>query len=123
MGANSQEREEAPAPPPAEGEVPGQGPYSPAYTRYVLFMLLLVAVFNNIDRTILSILVEPIKAEFELSDTAMGAAMGVAFVLVYTATALPVASWAEFGVRRSIIAGGVFVWRKKRRGGQTIKNI
>ncbi|MGE4652241.1 MAG: MFS transporter [Myxococcota bacterium] len=110
MTDTSPEREETSAPFPAEGEAPGQGPYSPAYTRYVLFMLLLVAVFNNIDRTILSILVEPIKAEFELSDTAMGAAMGVAFVLVYTATALPVASWAEFGVRRSIIAGGVFVW-------------
>ena len=48
--------------PQAEGEAPGQSPHSPVYTRYVLFMLLLVAVFNNVDRTILSILVEPIKA-------------------------------------------------------------
>jgi len=96
--------------PEGDDEAPGQSPYSPAYTGYVLFMLLLVAVFNNVDRTILSILVEPIKAEFALSDTAMGAAMGVAFVLVYTITALPVSRWAEFGVRRSIIAGGLFLW-------------
>jgi MFS family permease len=83
---------------------------SEAYTRYVLAVVLLVMVFNNVDRTILSILIEPIKAEFGVSDTAMGAAMGLAFTLVYSVVSLPVARWADFGVRRSIIALGLFVW-------------
>ena len=39
-----------------------RSPYSPIYTRYVLGMVLLVMIFNNVDRTILSILVRPIKA-------------------------------------------------------------
>jgi MFS family permease len=83
---------------------------SEAYTRYVLGVVLLVMIFNNVDRTILSILVEPIKAEFGVSDTAMGAAMGLAFTLVYSVVSLPVSRWADFGVRRSIIALGLFVW-------------
>jgi len=76
----------------------------------VLGVVLVVMIFNNVDRTILSILVEPIKAEFGVSDTAMGAAMGLAFTLVYSFVSLPVARWADFGVRRSIIALGLFVW-------------
>ncbi len=91
--------------PPASSQ-----PYSTAYTRYVIAVVFMVAVFNNIDRTVLSILVEPIKLEFSMSDTQMGAAMGLAFTLVYTVTAIPVARWADFGVRRSIVAGALFIW-------------
>ena len=87
-----------------------EGPYSEAYTRYVLGIVLLVSVFNNMDRTVLSILVEPIRHEFALSDTGMGALMGPAFVIVYTVTSLPVARWADVGVRRTIIAAGLFLW-------------
>jgi len=85
-------------------------PYSEGYTRYVLGVVLLVAVFNNVDRTVLSILVEPIKRDFGMSDTQMGAAMGMAFTIVYTLTALPVARWADIGVRRSIVAGALLLW-------------
>jgi MFS family permease len=67
-------------------------------------------VFNNVDRTVLSILVEPIKQDFGMSDTQMGAAMGLAFTIVYTLTAIPVARWADFSVRRSIVAGALLIW-------------
>ncbi len=87
-----------------------RGPYSDAYTRYVLGVVLLVMIFNNVDRTILSILVDDIKAEFGLSDTQMGAAMGLAFTLVYTTLSLPIARVADFGVRRTIVSIGLFVW-------------
>jgi MFS family permease len=85
-------------------------PFSAGYTRYVLGVVFLVMVFNTVDRTVLSILVEPIKAEFGMSDTEMGAAMGLAFTIVYTLTALPVARWADFTVRRSIVAGALLIW-------------
>ncbi|MCE2391231.1 MAG: MFS transporter [Proteobacteria bacterium] len=99
-----------PAPATAPVQAERQGPYSPAYTRYVLFIALLVMVFNNLDRTILGILVEPIKRDLSMSDTQMGAAMGVAFTLVYSLLALPVARWADHGVRRSIVAIGLLCW-------------
>lgn len=95
---------------PGDVALEGVAPYSPAYTRYVMGILLLVMAFSSIDRTILSILVEPIRQEFGFSDTEMGALMGVAFTLVYTLTALPVARWADFGVRTSIVALGLFFW-------------
>lgn len=85
-------------------------PFSTGYTRYVLGIVFLIQIFNNVDRTVLSILVEPIKKDFDMSDTQMGAAMGLAFTIVYTLTALPVARWADFGVRRSIVAGALLIW-------------
>ncbi len=85
--------------------------YSTGYTRYVMGMVLLVMIFSNIDRTILSILVRPIKAEFELTDTQMGWLLGPAFAIVYSILALPFGRWADTtGVRRSIIAGCLVVW-------------
>jgi MFS family permease len=102
-----------PAAPPA---------YSQAYTRYVLGLVLLVMIFNNLDRTILSILVEPIRKEFDLSDAKMGAAMGLAFTLVYSLLSLPIARWADFGVRRSIVALGLFIWSGFTAGTALVKS-
>ena len=47
-------------------------PYSRGYTLYVLGVALCVMIFNNVDRTILGILVEPIKADLGLTDTQVG---------------------------------------------------
>ena len=86
-------------------------PYSPLYTRYVLFMVLLTMIFSNVDRTILSILVEPIKKDFQLTDTQMGWLLGPAFAVVYTMLCLPLGRYADTtGVRRSIVAWSLFVW-------------
>lgn len=41
----------------------------PAYRAYVLMLLVIAYAFNVIDRYILTILREPIRAEFDLSDT------------------------------------------------------
>jgi sugar phosphate permease len=48
-----------------------------SYRRYVLFILTLVYVFNFVDRQILVILQEPIKAELGLSDTQLGLLTGL----------------------------------------------
>ena len=86
-------------------------PYPSLYTRYVLFMVLLTMIFSNIDRTILSILVEPIKQEFKLTDTQIGLLLGPAFAVVYTLLCLPLGRYADTtGVRRNIVAYSLFVW-------------
>lgn len=90
---------------------PKQGPYSVAYTRYVLGMVLLTMVFNNVDRTILSILVKPVKAEFGLSDTQIGFLLGPAFAIVYSLLVLPIGRYADTtGVRRNIVSASIFLW-------------
>jgi predicted MFS family arabinose efflux permease len=73
-------------------------------------VLFLVYVFNFIDRTILAILLEPIKRDLGISDTAMGFLTGFAFAAFYTVAGIPIARWADRGVRRSIIAMGLAVW-------------
>jgi predicted MFS family arabinose efflux permease len=83
---------------------------SPAYARYVLGLLFVVFVVNFVDRQILSILLEPIKADLGVSDTAMGFLTGIAFALFYTVAGIPIARLADHGTRRTIIAVGLAVW-------------
>ncbi len=66
-------------------------------------------VFNFIDRQILAILLEPIKQELQVSDTAMGFLTGIAFALLYTLAGIPIARWANRGTHRTIIALGIAV--------------
>ena len=87
------------SPPPQLTPVVG-GPY--AY--YVLAVLFIVYIFNFIDRQILAILLEPIKQDLKVSDTAMGFLTGFAFAVFYTFAGLPLARIADSWVRRSLIA-------------------
>jgi len=97
--------------PNQKGEAaPGEAPVSDAYRRYVLGLLLVVYVFNFVDRQILTILAEAIRLDLELSDTALGFLGGFAFALFYTLAGIPIARWADRGVRRSIIALGLLAW-------------
>ncbi len=89
---------------------PGPSPTSPGYARYALGLLLVVYVFNFIDRQILSILLEDIRAEIALSDAQLGFLGGIAFALFYTFAGIPIARWADRGSRRNIIALSVVVW-------------
>jgi predicted MFS family arabinose efflux permease len=80
------------------------------YTRWVLGLMLAVAVFNVVDRTIVAILLESIKRDLQLSDAELGWIVGFAFAAVYAVTSIPVARMADVGVRRSIIATGLAAW-------------
>ena len=83
---------------------------SPAYANYVLAVMFLAYVFNFIDRQIISILLEPIKEELGVTDTAMGFLTGTAFAMFYATLGIPIARWADVWVRRSIIAIGTAIW-------------
>ncbi len=78
--------------------------------RMMLSLLVLLYVINYIDRQILSVLLEPIKQELEVSDTAMGLLTGLAFALFYTTAGIPIARWADRGSRRNVVVIGVVVW-------------
>jgi len=83
---------------------------SPAYTAYVLALLFGVAVFALVDRQIVGMLIVPIKQEFGVSDTLLGLLTGPAFAVFYVIAGIPIARWADRGVRRSIIALGLLAW-------------
>lgn len=86
------------------------GASSPAYARWVLAVLFAVYVVNFVDRQILAILLEPIKAELGVSDTAMGFLTGIAFALFYTVAGIPIARLADRHSRVLIITVGLALW-------------
>jgi MFS family permease len=83
-----------------------EDPLAPSirYRWTVLVMLTLVYTFNFIDRQILVILQEPIKADLGLSDAQLGLLSGFSFALVYVTAGIPIAWLADRGNRRNIVA-------------------
>lgn len=79
-------------------------------TALVLVIIFLVALLNYVDRSLLSILQEPIKQELSLSDTQLGALTGLSFALLYATLALPIARLADTGNRTRLLAACLFVW-------------
>ena len=85
-------------------------PATDSYVRFVLGMMLIVMVINSMDRTVLSILVQDIKADLSLDDRQMGLILGPAFAFFNLAAAFPLASIADRGRRRLVIATGLLFW-------------
>ena len=83
---------------------------STRYANYVLFVLVLVYIFNFIDRNILSILAEDIKADLLISDAEMGFLYGTVFAVFYAVFGIPLARFADVWTRRSLISVGLGFW-------------
>lgn len=82
---------------------------STAYSRYALALLLAVNLLNYIDRQILYAVFPLIKADFALSDTALGF-LGSAFMICYMCSA-PLLGWlGDRGNRIRLASCGVAVW-------------
>ncbi|MWV27609.1 spinster family MFS transporter [Aurantiacibacter rhizosphaerae] len=76
----------------------------------VLGMLLVVYIFNFVDRQILSILAAPIQADLQLSDSEMGLLGGLAFALLYSTMAVPLAALADRTSRSWVITVSLAAW-------------
>jgi MFS family permease len=86
-------------------------PLASARTRaYVLTMLVIVYVFNFLDRQIVTILAEPIKVDLGLNDTQIGLMTGLAFAIFYTVLGIPIARLADRANRVSIISVALVIW-------------
>ncbi|MCM8731498.1 spinster family MFS transporter [Hephaestia sp. GCM10023244] len=83
---------------------------APPSRRLVLAMLLLVYTFNFLDRQLLGILAQPIKADLGLSDAQFGAIGGLAFAILYSVLGVPLALLADKTSRSWVIAGALTVW-------------
>ena len=76
---------------------------------YALGVLFLINALNFFDRQIIGAVGEPIRKEFGLGDTALGA-LNVAFTLIYAFIGLPLGRLADKFQRRKILSVGVLVW-------------
>ena len=77
---------------------------------YALALLTLIYAFNYLDRSILSLVLPQVKAEMQLSDTALGLVSGFAFVLFYSLLGVPIARLADRSNRRNILGFGLIFW-------------
>lgn len=98
-----------PIAPPVTSAV-SASPYSPAYTRYAMFLLLGIYIVNFLDRAVVNILAEPIKNDLGLADWQLGLMSGLAFAIFYTVLGIPIARLAERKNRPMIIGTAVAVW-------------
>ena len=71
--------------------------------------LCLANLFNFFDRAIPSIIIEPIRLEWSLTDFQIGL-LGTAFTIVYAIAGLPLGRMADTGSRKKIMGWGLLVW-------------
>lgn len=93
---------------PASGSV--DFPVTDSYRYYMVFTMSLVYMFSMLDRTLLNPLMEPIKNQFQLTDTHMGYLSGLTFAMFYTTLGLPLARVADRFNRVNLISISIVVW-------------
>ena len=85
-------------------------PASTGYRTYVLVLLILIYMFNFLDRQIVGILAVPIMKDLELTRSQMGLMGGIAFAALYCTLAIPLAWLADRFSRVWIMTGALAVW-------------
>lgn len=82
----------------------------PAYSWYALFVLVIVYVLNFVDRQILSILANDIKADLNVGDDYLGFLYGTAFAVFYALFGIPLGKLADSWKRVRLLAIGLTLW-------------
>ncbi|MFK3819696.1 spinster family MFS transporter [Pseudomonas sp. NPDC089407] len=79
-------------------------------SHYALFVLAVIYIFNYIDRQLMAILIEPVKAEFGISDTGIGLLSGVTFAVFYTVFGFPLGRLSDRIGPKPVIAACCIAW-------------
>lgn len=83
---------------------------SPVRAWFAVIVFSVAAVLSYTDRQILSLLVDPIRAALDISDTQVSLLQGLAFALIYSVAGLPLGRLADMWPRRRMILIGVVLW-------------
>ena len=82
----------------------------PFYAWYVVGMLVLAFTFAVLDRSIISLLVDPIKADLHITDAQVGLLQGLAFAICYTSFGLVLGFMTDRLNRRYVLSAGIAFW-------------
>lgn len=86
-------------------------PYPRPARRWYMVVLLTLAYFiSYIDRTVIGLLVEPMKADLGLTDGQMGLLLGAAFGIFYATMGLPLGWLADRARRVTIVSCAIALW-------------
>ena len=77
---------------------------------YATGLLTLAYTFSFVDRQVLNLLVEPIRADLGLADTQISFLQGLAFVIPYVLMSVPIGRMVDKFNRVLVLIGGVAVW-------------
>ena len=80
------------------------------YGWYIVFLCMVAYIFSFIDRQVIALLIQPIRADLDISDTQFSLLHGLAFAIFYALMGLPIARFADTRSRPAIIAVGIIVW-------------
>jgi MFS family permease len=83
---------------------------APPYSWYALGVLFVVYLVNFVDRQILSILANDIKADLALTDAELGFLYGTAFAIFYALFGIPLGRLADGWSRTRLLALGLTLW-------------
>jgi MFS family permease len=83
---------------------------SPTRAYYTVFVMALVVMFAEVDRSIMSLLVQGIEQDLHISDALMGLLMGAAFAIFYAAFGLPLGRYVDRSNRKNLLAIALAVW-------------
>lgn len=75
-----------------------------------LAILFWITTSSYFDYYILSVVLDPIKAEFRVSDTMLGLLSGFTFAILYAIAALPISRWSDYGNRRTVLTLALAGW-------------
>lgn len=80
------------------------------YEWYLVAVLMLSFVVAFIDRQVITLLVQPIRRDLQISDTEISLLMGFAFAIFYVTMGVPIARLSDSRSRKHIISIGIFLW-------------
>src|SRR3984957_20952984 len=80
------------------------------YPWIVVGILVVILTSNYLDRSIMALIIQPLRADLKISDTEVSLIGGLAFSVVYTLAGIPVGRIADLWSRRNLIAIGVGCW-------------
>lgn len=80
------------------------------YEWYLVAVLMMAFVVSFIDRQVITLLVEPIRRDLDISDTGISLLMGFAFAIFYVTMGVPIARLSDSRSRKMIISAGMFLW-------------
>ena len=83
---------------------------SAGYRGYALVLLMLMFTLASVDRSILAILAEPIKREYGLSDTQIGALTGLAVAIPLSLVVIPIGVLADRVNRVRLVSVLLLIW-------------
>lgn len=77
---------------------------------YALLLLVFATITAQLDRHVIGVLIDPIRAEMAISDTQVSLLQGLAFAVFFSFLGLPFGRLVDRVNRRNILIAGVIVW-------------